>query len=62
MANLRIELTIPEESLVLDVSAFMAAIKFLAKSFWPGVRVKASLPCPKHHDPHSIRRDSILAH
>jgi hypothetical protein len=61
MANLRIELTVPEESLVLDVTAFMAAIKFLAKSFWPGVKVKASLPCTRHHAPDPIKRDSLLA-
>jgi hypothetical protein len=62
MANIRIELTVPEESLVLDVTAFMAAFKFLAKSFWPGVRVKASLPCPKRHASHPARQSSYLTH
>jgi hypothetical protein len=53
--SLNLNLSIPESSTVMDVTALLAAFRFVLKGFFPDARLTSDLPLPKgksKSDPH----------
>jgi len=44
--KLSLQLNIPDDALVLDVTALMAAWRYVLRGFFPGATMTTEMPCP----------------
>lgn len=47
--KLNLELSIPEDALVIDVTALMSAVRFLLRGFFPRATLRTEMALPAHN-------------